>query len=479
MSKRGNMNKPPFDPNQPFEEVDAKPPFDPSQPFQEVSDQPEQRGDLLQRSAQAIRGVESKVGEFLRPAVDAVQPYMKSQVWSPQDMLGRVDNTVRQGFNKAGQFAAEQMGREGANPHLAASVGTFTQMAPDIASLIGPEGGVPKPRRILRPVSTPLMERGLGFTQGFRRTAPARRAAKVAATVALDNDIMPLTGNPEVAFDRATAFGNREGSGLGSMRESVGPKPVDRVIQALEDYRARRLQGARGGKSDILHNKIDEAIETVRGLSGQRDPNALVLGSSASEPGVSVNRMAQTKRDFPANYQTDAITQEANKGIKGSIEEGIENILRESGVDMSLYKSRKRNYGASELMREGLNPEIARQGGNNMMSLPTAVLGAGTAAATGNPVKAAAQMGLWEGVRRRGAGIAARAVEGVDRNIVPQLAPGKWGQRAMPFAGRRILKATKRPVLTDDQVRDFLVKAKNDPKKARQMAIDAGFEVPE
>lgn len=53
---------------------------------------------------------------------------------------GKAFSMVKKPFEKAGEFAAEQLGKRQVNPYVSAGIGTAMQMIPDIALTAGPQG---------------------------------------------------------------------------------------------------------------------------------------------------------------------------------------------------------------------------------------------------------------------------------------------------------------------------------------------------
>jgi hypothetical protein len=219
--------------------------------------------------------------------------------------------------------------------------------------------------------------------------------------------------------------------------------------------------------------------------------------------------------------------------------------MRSKGIDMAAYGAEKGIYGASRTMQKGLANEVAAQAGNNAVSLPTMVAGAGQLA-TGNLGGAAATLGIMEALRRRGAGVTARAVDAAGglagRQLLtareplragvlgssllgsresggdPVLKPGykfkglfnqpEQPANARPNSGQNhmsqprnngqqnngqnystsnfkhttpktLLKARQEKILTDDEAKNYLKKARGNRSKARQMAIADGWTIPQ
>lgn len=205
---------------------------------------------------------------FWEDAADAVKSsvdsYRKSQTASPMDFLQRADDAVGKTFNKAGEFASEELGKEGADPQIAAGVGTAIQMSPELAKLIGPE--MPSAPET-SPTAIKFARRALGFSKRMLASPPARQDAADAAKVALDEGIIPWLGNREVMQERALGLKERSGKVIGDLRSSPGPQPIDSVFNRLSELRNRLTEGgARGGEWDEIHGKIDSAEQALRGL---------------------------------------------------------------------------------------------------------------------------------------------------------------------------------------------------------------------
>jgi hypothetical protein len=207
-----------------------------------------------------------------------VQPYLKSQAFSPQNMLGQ---QVPQGLNylanKEGQFVTEQLSKpqNRVDPYTAAAIGTATQMAPDIIMASNTPVGEPEEAN---KSSIKWASRSLGASKRFRMNPFQRGKVAQAGKVALEEGLIPGAGNPQTTFDRATALRAEMGHELGQTRESVGPQPVYHVFNELNMLRNKATEGgARGGVWDAIHTKIDEAKNTIKGLYGSRADSPLVI----------------------------------------------------------------------------------------------------------------------------------------------------------------------------------------------------------
>lgn len=277
------------------------------------------------------------------------------------------------------------------NPIAAAAIGTGVAMTPDIISSVGPMSEMDiAPKTAISPA-----RRALGYSKAMLKTPFARGQAAQAAETALKENIIPGSGSPEVMMNRAQALKGKTGYQLGQMREAAGPQPIQNFLDDLESLRSDILKGKTGGVWDEIGKKIDYAKETIQGLSQKGDKVGLrdVL-SAKKELGKTVN------------WLSDSLTQDTSKKIFSQLEKSMEKAVGSSGQDLGVYNSLKKLYGNSKSMIKALNNEIAAQEGNMSLSLPTHVIAAGQLA-SGRPIRALETAGLWELLKRRGAGMTA------------------------------------------------------------------------
>lgn len=153
----------------------------------------------------------------------------------------------------------------------------------------------------------------------------------------------------------------------------------------------------------------------------------IITDEAAEKAGKIVNRVglnpveaAKKRLAGGVNWLSDANAQKDAKSVSNAIEAGVEHILRKNGVPMDVYRSLKNKYGAASSMLEGLNNEIAGKEGRMMPSATGLLVGAGKVAG-GDVSGALRDVGLWELLRRRGAGIGAtsayKAGETIPRTV--------------------------------------------------------------
>lgn len=195
-----------------------------------------------------------------------MQPYRNSQLGSPSQIAESIPPLLDKMAGKVGQETSEFLGRKQVNPYVSAGVGTAISMAPTVAlSMINPMKGAPK---VVPEMAIGPQRRALGMIASDLKTEFARGQASRAAKVSLEQGVTSATGNPTTIFRKANDLAAKTGQKLGAIRESVGPQPIEPILNAIDDYKAVRLKGASGGKWDTVLNKIEDAKDTIKGLVG-------------------------------------------------------------------------------------------------------------------------------------------------------------------------------------------------------------------
>lgn len=330
---------------------------------------------------------------------DIISNYKNSQTGSPQDVLERIDQAVTNGFGKAGEFGAEQLGKEGVDPRVAAGVGTAIQMAPEVAKLATPEEPTTPE---ISDTTTSFARRALGFTKRQLNTPLAREQADEAAQVALEEGVIPWTGSRDAMQANALALKDRTGQAIGKIRDSVGPVELQPFVKSLEDLKANVLKGRTGGVWDDMAAKIDKAIDTVKGLGANGKATLQDVADAKKAYGDTVN------------WLSDRASQKVTKRITGTLADSIDKSVADSGADTTAYRDANKRYGASKKMLEGIDNAISSDEGNNIFG-PTASFTAAAQAATGNIPGAATSLGLVQALKRYGNSPMARLLYLADR----------------------------------------------------------------
>lgn len=206
---------------------------------------------LEQEQGAAPKKEPGMLSQMAQGAGQALDIYGKSQFGSPQDLLGRADSMVRQGANKAGEFVAEEAGRSGTNPNVAAGMGTFMQMTPDLLeTAVMPGGEIQTPNRVRsvmnklrKPLTAPILKATKGIPPEVTR-------------MGLDNPrILDLPGTSQSVQGRSQDIINavkqaqgRVGAEFGAAYKQAGMNsPVDEIMSGQRanspTFRSRSYTG--------------------------------------------------------------------------------------------------------------------------------------------------------------------------------------------------------------------------------------------
>lgn len=292
-------------------------------------------------------------------------------------------------------------GKNMVNPNVAAGIGGIIQNAPDIAStVLMPEmAGVSKS-------ATGMARRALGFSRGMLKTPFARGQATKAAETALEKGI--IGASPQSMFDKASGLAAKSGEKIKSILKDV-PADFNKAASDLESLRGSLTSGTREGTLATANSAIDDVQRSIQELSSQ-SPSLTKGVSGLGEKSVSVLNKLKNRVGKSINYLADLASQGDNKAIQNTLANSIRDMVKKviSPEEFIKYLEDQRLYSAAELMKKGLNNEIAGQMGNAAVSLPGLVAGA----ATGNAPQAIAATGLFEAGKRAGAGVTANLLQG-------------------------------------------------------------------
>lgn len=287
------------------------------------------------------------------------------------------------------------------NPTVAGIAGGVVENLPDIASMaVSPEiQGVAES-------ALPMARRALGFSKQFLKTPFARGQATKAAEVALEKGV--IGSNPQSMFDKATELASKSGEKIKSVLKNV-PANFDQAASNLEKLRGALTSGTKEGALSKANTAIDDVQASIRELSNQV-PSLEKGVSAAGEKSVSVLNKLKNRVGKSINYLADLASQGDNKAIQNTLANSIRDMVKKfaNPQEFISYLENQRLFNAAELMKKGLNNELAGQMGNSAVSLPGVIVGA----AQGNVPQAVAATGLFEGAKRAGAGIGANIIQG-------------------------------------------------------------------
>ncbi len=366
----------PFDPSKPFKVVNSG--FDPSKPFKVIEESPKKEAGFI----------------------DSMSA-LASQAKNPMDVLTKGYSDAQVLTNKLGEVTAEEMGKQGYDPRIAAGLGTIISMSPDVMTSMGPSSPIKASR--LNPdigiEARHLATRALGFTKRLLKTQSARGQAAKAAQVALEEGVIPAMGSPEVMYERAQDLASKSGKEIGeALKKSSGN--LTEVFDGLETLRKDlTMGGLKDGLYESTNNRIDMVQKTIVELV-DRGENA--SGKVLTE--------LKNKLANKLNYFTDLESQVENKAIVRNIANKVRKFVEaaSSPEEFKQFLDNQRKFSAAETMKIGLDNELSKAGNKplSLMSIAPAAAQIGM----GRPIEAAATIGLLEGVNRRGAGIGANAL---------------------------------------------------------------------
>ena len=323
--------------------------------------------------------------------------YQNSQLGAPQQILNDLNNYINRGASVGGQMLSTEMQRQGYDPTLSSMIGKVAEYTPLIASLGAPSGAESE---TLSDISTEATRRGLGFSKRFLKTSMARGMAAKAADVALEEGAVPLSGNPATAEQALKEVAARTGSKLNKMRSAM-PADLADIYDSLDNVEQKLTQGSTGGAWDAIRSKIDNARQTLLGLTDRSKE-------------ITLQDVAEARKQIAdsVSWLSDKASSDANTSIVKSLENKVENAF---GDSKGIYKAIKRTYGGAALGIDALQNELATQEGNRFIG-PYAALNAGMQVAAGNPGQAIAELGILEGLQRRGALSSARMTQIINKS---------------------------------------------------------------
>lgn len=259
--------------------------------------------------------------------------------------------------------------------------------------------------KAIEDISTGLARRALGYTKPFLKTAQAREKANIVADTMLKQHIIPNLGSTKKAMENVEILLADTGQALAQTRETLQTTGLafnpleldDKIINAL-------MPKLQGGAFQGTKNTVEKIRKTI--LAGGADN---VDFKTASEILDKLNENAGYGVAATASQKASAKLYRKAAGIvSDEIDNAVERVAKETGQPKLLenYLTNKQLYSKAKDAQKVLNNKLAAEEGNNQIGLRTAALAAGELA-SGNPIGAAASMGLIEAGKRRGMGIAA------------------------------------------------------------------------
>lgn len=385
---------------------------------------------------------------------------------SPAGLLGMGMEKVQEGARNLGKRFSEVLPKTGIKPlfaresipvsqPVANAMGKIVEYAPDIATFAATP--LEASKTAVDAAVGPQM-RSMGFQKSFFKTPFARGQAQKAARTALEEGVTDTFGSPSRMFQKASDLANRSSEAIKSTIKEV-PVSVKNAFDNLESLRNQITQGAgkEGGFSGV-HKAIDSVQNDISDLT------AMSGGPSNKLFAGNLNKI-KSRLGNSLNYLADLTSQGDNKAIVTNLANTIRDAVKDvvPAEEFIQYLKNQKLFSAAELMKKGLNNEIAGQMGNSAVSIPSVGMGAARFAAGDIPGTLAA-VGVTEGLKRRGAGIAANAIQKIGSNV--PLASG-----AVPSTSRILKKRS----LDKSTAAKYLDQAGGDPEKALELAEQDGY----
>lgn len=314
----------------------------------------------------ALKGNKTKKKpSLISKMTDAYDQYKQSPLYmaSPQGMLEKTNELVRKGFDVGGEKTTEELAARGANPYVAAGLGTAVQMAPDIAmSFAAPRAPIKSPE-VLKNAA-----KGLGAQ--------------------LESASGSVPGSLNAAYNEA---------GLILEKGTSAAKPLYEAAKSEFPSAFKNVRGLNPFKGLYKPDEIVDAAKIVLDKGGKLEPSEALTARKAVDKLLRKKEVVADEL-IPLRETLDELAK-ASKNIakadpmhqRGRMAESLRNVIAQN------------KYGGASAFKMGIYPALAGLGG--FVGGP---VGAGIGAAVASGLLSPAV----QGVAATGAGIAGR-------NIVP------------------------------------------------------------
>lgn len=385
--------------------------------------------DLPPEKSLATKAADVLTESTLLPAVGAIGGGLVGVPAIPA--TGGASSIVGAGLGGAFGESLRQMGQRFRGSENAPQ--TFGEAAKDIgiegAVSAAGEGAGRAVIAAVKPLALPAARRALGFASRFLKTEFARRQANQAARVALEKDIIPILGSPEIAYQNATNLAKSTGNKIGTVLKNIEFEKI--APDAEYEINILKNKLTKGTDSGLLAGAlpvINEVKDTILQIYGR--------GLTLAEYNLAKNNLAGSI-NFLADNTSQGINKRVVNNMANTIRATVKKLLPESFEE---FVKNQKLYNAAQLMKRALNDELGKQMGNRVGSLASVATGA-SQLISGNPMGAAASVGLVEALQRRGAGISARAAQGLSRKpgiaTIPAQLTGQAALSGLGFGQKR------------------------------------------
>ena len=395
------MNKPAFDPNQPFES--SKPAFDPNQPFVSGDQQSAPSGmepslsNIAQLAPKMLGAVAPMEGEFVRQNL----PVIGASVGSA--LLPGAGTALGAG---TGQIAKRMIGiatgkEPPAGTPLQEATGPMLQAAGSGLLELSPV------KNAIQAGAQNLGRRALGFTKGMLKKVGIEGANETAQEMLDKGVIKPLSG-ARATLERAEDLAQTSGQAVGEGLRKAGQNALDTndVASNVIDQLSPKLKG---GAYDAQEKAAQEVVDTVMAHG-----NGPISWDNAQALKQKLGELARF------NSGTDNLKATMYRRAYGIVSDAIEKGVAAGDASAAPgYLANKATYGASQQAIRALTDKANAEASNSALSLRGAAIAAGSLA-SGHVTPALEALGAWEAARRVGASTGAAALHTLNNSPLAQ-----------------------------------------------------------
>lgn len=390
------MNKPKFDPSQPFQEV-SKPKFDPSKPFEPAPEEKEGKFDLessivdqlptLGATAGGLVGgflgnipgglAGAGAGGYLGKATQNIYNSYRHPEKAPQNNLDIIKQPLEAGLEGTSDQALGDVG--------GALIG---KLLPYASKLTGPLG------KKLKEMAEKLAARSLGAERGTIKKLGPEKVLE-SGRYALDNDIIKPFSNAEDLIAANKGVQEQAGQRMGNVYSQIDKHggSTFNPTNVAADVENQLGNFWRSPINKGITSQFDDTLESIM-MRGGGSPDRTIPLQTAQALKEELGGVANWKNNISTTDKERIARQSygiVNDAIDRSVQEGADN-LGIPGLKEELGQA-KNLYGNSKTAENLLENKYAREQGNKMFGLTDTITGAGIASGVDAPAALATVTG--------------------------------------------------------------------------------------
>lgn len=246
-----------------------------------------------------------------------------------------------------------------------------------------------------------IAAKALGFTKRLLKTDKMQKDAFSAAQTMLDQGIVKPGASAENMKEGIAALKEKSGQAIGDALAAGGNG--FNVGEAVKELNAMRPQ-YRGGKWDIGHQKIDEAVATLQAMGNK----PLSLAEANQAKGI-----FNDATNWYGNTLQDRLDKAIAGTVKNSVDKQLERVV--GPANAADFVKNKKLYQHATRAEDAINNRLSSEFGNRTMSLTDLIMAAPELAA-GNPMRAIGILGGKRLVERYGHATAASLLDSAVKN---------------------------------------------------------------